>query len=61
MEAVFLSDDEEAKAVTARVPLIASETARYREGLRLRARQVGPLIRRAVASIHPPPTTRSPA
>lgn len=32
MEVVFLSDDEEAKSVTARVPLIASDTARYREG-----------------------------
>lgn len=32
MEAVLLSDDEETKSVTARVPLIASETARYREG-----------------------------
>jgi hypothetical protein len=32
MAAVFLSDDEEARAVTARVPLVASETARYREG-----------------------------
>ena len=32
MALVFLSDDEEAKAVTARVPLLASATARYREG-----------------------------
>lgn len=32
MELVFLSDDEEAKSVTARVPLIATATARYREG-----------------------------
>jgi hypothetical protein len=32
MELVFLSDDEDARSVTARVPLIASDTARYREG-----------------------------
>ena len=32
MELVFLSDDEETRSVTARVPLIASDTARYREG-----------------------------
>jgi hypothetical protein len=32
MELVFLSDDEEAKSVTAYVPLLASDTARYREG-----------------------------
>ena len=32
MALVFLSDDEEAKSVTARIPLIASETATYREG-----------------------------
>jgi len=32
MEVVFLSDDPETKSVTARVPLLASATARYREG-----------------------------
>jgi hypothetical protein len=32
MEVVFLSDDEEARSVTAYVPLLASDTARYREG-----------------------------
>jgi hypothetical protein len=32
MELVFLSDDPENRSVTARVPLIASDTARYREG-----------------------------
>ena len=32
MEAVFLSDDPESKSVTASVPLLASATARYREG-----------------------------
>lgn len=32
MEAVFVSEDEEEKSVTAWVPLLASETARYREG-----------------------------
>lgn len=32
MEVVFLSDDPETKSVTARVPLIASATATYREG-----------------------------
>jgi hypothetical protein len=32
MEVVFLSDDEAARSVTAYVPLIASETARYSEG-----------------------------
>lgn len=32
MALVFLSDDEEARSVTARVPLFASDTARYREG-----------------------------
>ncbi|KLE34365.1 hypothetical protein [Aurantiacibacter luteus] len=32
MWAVWLSDDEEAKAVAARVPLVASERAQYREG-----------------------------
>ncbi|MEO6152884.1 MAG: hypothetical protein ABIT09_06750 [Croceibacterium sp.] len=32
MEAVFLSDDEAAKSVTARVPLIASDTASFRPG-----------------------------
>jgi len=32
MELVFLSDDPESKSVTARVPLIASATATYREG-----------------------------
>ncbi|HYD25070.1 MAG TPA: hypothetical protein VEB68_09740 [Croceibacterium sp.] len=32
MEVVFLSDDPATKAVTARVPLLASATARYREG-----------------------------
>ena len=32
MELVFLSDDPETKSVTARVPLLASATARYREG-----------------------------
>ena len=32
MEAVFVSDDTEAKEVTAWVPLLASQTARYREG-----------------------------
>ena len=32
MELVFLSDDEDEKSVTATVPLLASQTARYREG-----------------------------
>ena len=32
MEIVFLSDDQESRRVTAYVPLIASETAQYREG-----------------------------
>jgi hypothetical protein len=32
MEAVFLSEDEEERSVTAYVPLVASETARFREG-----------------------------
>ena len=32
MEFVFLSEDEEEKSVTARVPLLSSATARYREG-----------------------------
>lgn len=32
MEMVFLSDDEDEKAVTAYVPLVASETARFRKG-----------------------------
>ena len=32
MEAVFLSDNEDARSVTGYVPLIASETARYRKG-----------------------------
>jgi hypothetical protein len=32
MEVVFLSDDEEDKAVTAYVPLLASETARFEPG-----------------------------
>ena len=32
MEVVFLSDDEAARSVTAYVPLIASETARYSDG-----------------------------
>ena len=32
MALVFLSDDPETKSVTARVPLLASATARYREG-----------------------------
>lgn len=32
MELVFLSDDVEEKSVTAYVPLLASDTARYREG-----------------------------
>lgn len=32
MELVFLSDDEAEKSVTARVPLLSSATARYREG-----------------------------
>ena len=32
MEAVFLSDNEDAKSVTGYVPLIASETARYHKG-----------------------------
>jgi hypothetical protein len=32
MELVFLSDDPETKSVTARVPLIASATATYRDG-----------------------------
>ena len=32
MEAVFLSDDEDERSVTGYVPLIASETARYRKG-----------------------------
>ena len=32
MEMVFLSQDEQAQSVTARVPLIASDTARFRHG-----------------------------
>lgn len=32
MEAVFLSDDEDRRSVTGYVPLVASETARYRKG-----------------------------
>jgi hypothetical protein len=32
MELVFLSDDPETKSVTARVPLLSSATAQYREG-----------------------------
>lgn len=32
MALVFLSDDSETRSVTARVPLLASATARYREG-----------------------------
>jgi hypothetical protein len=32
MELVFLSEDEAQKSVTASVPLVASQTARYRDG-----------------------------
>jgi hypothetical protein len=32
MEVVFLSDDPASRSVTARVPLLASATAQYREG-----------------------------
>lgn len=32
MEPVFLSENEEERSVTAYVPLVASETARFREG-----------------------------
>lgn len=32
MALVFLSDDPESRSVTARVPLLASSTAQYREG-----------------------------
>ena len=32
MEAVFVTEDTEARTVTAWVPLLASQTARYREG-----------------------------
>jgi len=32
MALVFLSDDPESRSVTARVPLLASATAQYREG-----------------------------
>jgi len=32
MELVFLSEDEESQSVTAYVPLLARDTARYREG-----------------------------
>jgi hypothetical protein len=32
MEAVFLSEDAEAKSVTAYIPLVESQTATYREG-----------------------------
>ena len=32
MQAVFVSEDEDEKAITAFVPLLASQTARYREG-----------------------------
>jgi hypothetical protein len=32
MEVVFLSDDPETRSVTARVPLLSSATAQYREG-----------------------------
>jgi hypothetical protein len=32
MEIVFLSEDEDTRSVTGYVPLIASETARYRKG-----------------------------
>lgn len=32
MEVVFLSEDEEARSVTAWVPLLASDTATWREG-----------------------------
>ena len=32
MEVVFLSDDEESNGVTSYVPLLASQTATYREG-----------------------------
>lgn len=32
MEIVFLSEDEDSRSVTGYVPLIASETARYRKG-----------------------------
>lgn len=32
MELVFLSDDPDNKAVTARVPLLSSATAQYRDG-----------------------------
>jgi hypothetical protein len=32
MEAVFLSDDPASKSVTAYIPLVASQTASYREG-----------------------------
>jgi hypothetical protein len=32
MEVVFLSENEEERSVTAYVPLVASETARFREG-----------------------------
>jgi hypothetical protein len=32
MEVVFLSDDPATRSVTARVPLLASATAQYRQG-----------------------------
>ena len=32
METIFLSQDEEERSVTAYIPLVASRTARYREG-----------------------------
>lgn len=59
MALIRLSDSEEARSVTASVPLVSSETARLREGY-------GCVLdpwkgRGSVLSIHPPPTTRSPA
>lgn len=60
MGLVVLSEDAAAKSVTARFPLLAAQTARWRagQGCRLdRWDQPAGLV----AAIQPPPTTRSPA
>lgn len=58
MGVVFLSDDSEGKSVTARVPLVASDTARFRPGYGC---LLDPWDHGSVAEIQPPPSTRSPA
>jgi hypothetical protein len=58
---VRLSEDAASRSITARVPLLGAQTARWRGPAGCRLDPYDDQAAASVVSIQPPPTTRSPA